>query len=356
MAERRVRILSTLEEISEIEEEWEDLRDRCGGSIYASHLFAEEWLRHFGQLVEPQVVLVDGKEGLDYIIPTVTRTVRIAGLPVRALGLIGTALDTTEVFELTIPRRHAMPEDLDGPARAVLSLKWDVLSLRELAMDDFAKGIHQALATSTSCELNPSLPSPWVAVPPGTDPVERFEGKAGRKIMRIMNDLESAKRLEFRVHRSKDEARTALETYVQLHRKRWAGKGESIFADPAQKGFLLSVGSRMAERGLAWVVEARIDGQVAAQQLCLADRQRVHFYRIGISDDFKAQAPGFLVMYHAMVEASKRGFTSFDLGPGGEEYKYKLGGVDRFDCSLVGKRGKVLLGSKLARLRRGGGQ
>ncbi|MDD1770718.1 MAG: GNAT family N-acetyltransferase [Methanomassiliicoccales archaeon] len=350
MSRPEALVLDEPKALAPLVEEWERLRASLGATVFSSHLCTTEWLKSFSDRVKPSVLVVMGDE-MEFIAPLATRKAKMKGIPVRVLGLVGTVLDTSEYYHLSILRKPGSA-DLTPLTRLMASEKWDVLQMRDLACDGIEVPLQEALASNWPTEVSKARPSPLIRLAEMGDPIERFEPDTRKMIRRVTRALETDDRLEFRHLTTSDDVRTAMRQYAEMHKARWADKGGSIFGDPAQASFLESLSSKLAESGIAWTVEALIDGVIASQQLCIEDGGRVLFYRTGMSDEFKSYSPGYLVMLQAMRIAAERGFRIFDMGPGADRYKYKLGGEDTFDCSIEARRGKVRIASRLMKIGR----
>jgi CelD/BcsL family acetyltransferase involved in cellulose biosynthesis len=139
-----------------------------------------------------------------------------------------------------------------------------------------------------------------------------------------------------------------MRIYVQQHRARWKAKGGSIFDDPHMAEFIVEAAAKGAEQGYATVYEALIDGNVAAQLLCLSENDHVKAYRIGINELYLDYTPGSLVAYYAMQEMQRRGYRILDYGKGAEDFKYRMGAKDRFLLGIHARRGSVRIMSRIA--------
>lgn len=82
-----------------------------------------------------------------------------------------------------------------------------------------------------------------------------------------------------------------------------------------------------------WTLEA--DGQTLAMRLDLVQGPRGHSYLLGLGDDHATLSPGSSLERHAILEAIAEGRGELDLGPGRDEYKYRLGAIDRELARLI---------------------
>jgi hypothetical protein len=350
MSQGRNRVLSSLEEIKEIKEPWERLEEQGNCCIFSSYLCTIEWIRNFGDLIEPAVLVIGSKDEIEYIAPLAVRKDKMNGLPVRILGMIGTSLDTSEYYNMTFLRKKGFIGNLDALVDGVANIKWDVLQLRDMEKDDLLSALLERFNGRWSNEVELARPSPIVNLDPNIDPMKGFELRTGRRIRRIIDELTRDSRLETRLADTPESMEKAMNKYVELHAARWESKGGSIFKDGRQRSFLRGLPAELVSRKKAWMMEVLIDGEIASQQLCLLDKDIIRMYRMVMNNDYRQYAPGYLTCYYAMLEAMKGRHRIFDMGPGAEEYKYKVGGKDHLNYAINAKRGKVMMASKLIRL------
>jgi uncharacterized protein YidB (DUF937 family) len=70
--------------------------------------------------------------------------------------------------------------------------------------------------------------------------------------------------------------------------------------------------------------------------------------KLGMSDEFMAYSPGWLMMMHVMTELRDQGADRCVLGVGGETYKYKLGGVEEPLMGIRATRGTISFLNRMA--------
>lgn len=120
-----------------------------------------------------------------------------------------------------------------------------------------------------------------------------------------------------------DRLPAAIARLVELHREMWTGRGLSAqHADDAWPAFLARAAGRLAERGLADVVEWTRDGRVEISQLFLYGPGAVHALHVGASRyaDDRLQWSA-LCVWEGLARARARGLPHLDLAYGDEPYK-----------------------------------
>lgn len=346
----RVEVLRRIEEIESLEKDWSRLHQASHGAVFSSFHWSHIWLKHFGDVAPPRVITLSEGDEMVGIAPCVSYRGSLRGYPLHYLCLAGNVGETTEFHDLAFLRADESPRMLDAFALGLRKASWNLLELRDLRWDGFASALYGRLSRDWPCQDIVSKPVPRAPLDPDKDPIEQYEVRTGRKVRRIIDQLDKERRIGYRIARTEEQVAASVDIYLEQHRRRWASKGGSIYNDPVQASFLKEITTDCARRGETAVYEILIDGKVASQQLCIHEGKVLHMYKIGMDDQFRAFAPGFLSVYFAMNEARLAGFTEFDLGPGPEEYKYKVGGRDRFTHNIQGKRGNIVLLSKASRL------
>jgi hypothetical protein len=343
-------VITRLEDLAPLQEDWEEMRLENGASIFTSYLWTTTWLRHFGGSVGLRaLVLREGGE-VAGIAPFATFRSRFLGLPVTYLCMVGTVGETTEYHDLQPLYKGEAKRAARDFVKGMRSIRWNMLQLRDLRWCALMENLFSQAGAEWPCEKMASKPCPFAVLDPQKEVLEQFEGRSSRKVRRIVNELQRDGRISFVKVWRKEEVERSVDVYIEQHKARWASKGGSIFNDPRQTGFLKEIASRSAERDEVIIYEIHIDGKVASQQLCIRDGRVIRMYKIGMNDEFRSYAPGYLSVYYAMSDARYDGFREFDLGPGQEEYKYKAGGKDRFMYNIQGKRGSMKLLSTASRL------
>jgi len=347
---KKVEVITRLEDLAPLQEGWEMLRRESGTSIFTSHLWTHIWLKHFGDVFDQRVLAFWKGEELVGLAPFALQRSRLMGYPATYLGMIGNMGETSEYHDLGFPFRGAIKEAAEELVGGMRRLRWNLLQLRELRWNGMAQALFHEACAEWQCESMVSKPCPYVSLDPSRDVLEQFEARSGRRVRRIIDSLEKEGRIDFQAVRRKDMVAQSVDIYIQQHKERWAKKGGSIFHEPRQAEFLKEVTAKGAEMEELVIYEVHIDGKVASQQLCIMDGEVIRMYKIGMDDQFRSYAPGYLSVQYAMAEAQNDGFKEFDLGPGPDEYKYKVGGRDRFTYNIQGKRGSMIMMAKAAKL------
>ena len=105
---------------------WEELRHRCGGSIFSSYTLSMAWLEAFKDLVEPRVLVVEEDGEVVGIAPMALKRQRFSGVPVKLLSMIGDAdrkMSLNPLRFLVEPERNDV---LDQMVRSIKKVDWNM--------------------------------------------------------------------------------------------------------------------------------------------------------------------------------------------------------------------------------------
>jgi len=342
----RCRVVSKIEDLEPLRGPWEELRVKCGGSVFSSFDWTLLWIKNFGHVASPRILIAEEGGDLRGIAPFVVSERTVMGIKVRRLSFVGTEAGAAEYYDLGVLCDDG--EAIDAIFTAMKGLNWNVLNLVDLKETEQSKTLCKRIAEEWYSEDLPRIPCPFVELPETGDVITTIRARMRRTIRKTVSELGREGRISFKSRESAEDAREAMREYIQQHIARWKNKGGSIFEDKHLSEFIVEIAGKGAENGNSHVCETLIDGNVASQLFCLVEKDCVRAYRIGINDKYLDCTPGSLVAYFAMQETRRRGFRILDFGKGAEEFKYRMGAKDRFLIGIHARRGSVRMMSKLA--------
>ncbi|HSR95352.1 MAG TPA: GNAT family N-acetyltransferase [Solirubrobacterales bacterium] len=189
---------------------------------------------------------------------------------------------------------------------------------------------------------------------PCVDLGDGFEEWMGGKSSSFRRDLRRNRRklddagAEFRFATAETVERDVGE-FLRLHRMRLAGQGGTSLPSEGIEPMLLDVAADLLPSERFRLLSLELGGQTIASQLLLAAGREVSAWNSGFDEAHRAHSPSMQCIVHALTDASERGERTMSLGPGGQDYKYRLSNSE--DCvrsSVIVPRGASY---PLARLR-----
>jgi CelD/BcsL family acetyltransferase involved in cellulose biosynthesis len=127
-----------------------------------------------------------------------------------------------------------------------------------------------------------------------------------------------------------EHAGALLAGLFELHRARWAARGEpGVLAGAALERFHIDAVAALARGGLVRLIGLALDGTLRAVFYGLVDHGRLLFYLSGFDPQIARLSPGRLLVARAIERARDEGAFELDFLRGREPYKYEWGAVDR---------------------------
>jgi CelD/BcsL family acetyltransferase involved in cellulose biosynthesis len=181
-----------------------------------------------------------------------------------------------------------------------------------------------------------STPAPLVAIEPGDD----FDAWLGRKsrnfrqwVRRRHRRLEAAGGI-FR-YATRDTLERDVAELMRLHHARRADRGGSTLARTDATALLVDAGRELVDAGRFRLLSVELDGRTISAQLYVAAGAEVGYWNGGFDEAYSEHSPSMLGLLHAIGDTASRGERRFDLGPGDQDYKYRLADDERRLVSLA---------------------
>jgi CelD/BcsL family acetyltransferase involved in cellulose biosynthesis len=123
---------------------------------------------------------------------------------------------------------------------------------------------------------------------------------------------------------SAEEVGRDMEAFTRLHNARWDHRGGSIALIGGTREMLLEVARELLplERYRLWCLD--LDGETISAHLFIAAGDEIAYWLGGFDDRFAKDRPGLITLVAAIEDALARGERRVDLGPGAQDYKYRL--------------------------------
>lgn len=146
----------------------------------------------------------------------------------------------------------------------------------------------------------------------------------------------------FRVLSDPGEIVRALPDFAAMHYARWSDRGGSASLDPGVERMLADAAARLAPEGRLRLLTLEAEGRPVASHLFVCAGATVSYWLGGFDEAWAWASPSLLVLGEALEQAGRQGLATFDLGPGGQDYKYLFAtGEERLawlDLAPVGPR------------------
>lgn len=105
---------------------------------------------------------------------------------------------------------------------------------------------------------------------------------------------------------------------------------KALFLKDSMRAQMTSTIRAAFDQGYLWLGFLEVDGVRVAASLNFDYRNKLWGYNSGVSRDHMELSPGWVLLANTIQWCCENGRTEFDFMRGDEEYKYRLGGVNRF--------------------------
>jgi CelD/BcsL family acetyltransferase involved in cellulose biosynthesis len=213
--------------------------------------------------------------------------------------------------------------------------EWDVWRILRLRTDCPLARMLLGGAEGLRCAAHDVRLQPYLPLPADVGSYEAQFGSKQRSTQRRKWRKLTALGASARVIADSGEAQPALRELLALRRARAQEQGQRYrHMDDRYEHFLSqAVGELLPDGARLWMLE--LDGGTLASRLNLIEGEREHSYLLGLGSDHANLSPGNSLELEAIRSAIEQGRTEFELGPGRDEYKYRLGGRDREIAKMV---------------------
>ncbi len=318
----------------------------------------ESWWNHYGPKMDcgaPSrelflLAVLDSRQSLAGLAPWYVERSASQGRVVRFLGsgevcseyltVLCRGGETTQVAE-TLADWLTQAAALDNGNEAN---RWDVLKLSAIERGDPAitRLLDQLTERGNVVRRRRGMSCWRLELPTSWDAYLALLSKSHRKQLRRMDRdvFRSGRAVMHWVHEPSQLDR-ALEVLVDLHQRRWRGRGQAgCFASTRFLEFHREVARRLLAVDALSMCWMELDGRPAAAEYHLTGGGIVYAYQSGIAPEWLADEPGRLSHLATVRRAIERGDTAFDFLRGDEPYKAHLRAVPRevFEARVVPAR------------------
>ncbi len=314
--ELRARILEKPDELGPLRGEWDALAVRNARPFAAPAWALGWWETLRPDCAELRLVVVEGAAGLAGIVPLYRSKRAYAPLgggmaPVEPLSRAGLERPVAEAAQA------ALAEASPAPATVEVEMHGSSPDWAELLGGSWLGGRGARRWTKLDTPV------------PRVDLGEGFEQWLDAKSARFRREMKRRRRkLEeaggsFRFATGESLERD-IGVLMRLHRQRRAGQGGTSLTDDRVERMLAAVGGELLGSGRFRLLSIDLEGEPIAARLLLAAGGEVSAWNSGFDEAHSKLSPSMLSILEALRDASERGERTMSLGPGGQEYKYRL--------------------------------
>jgi len=313
----------------DLKDEWDDLLERTEWhSFFQTSRWNSIWWSHFGQGLDPFILVVKDKEGVLRGLAPLYIHIEDGGRKVaRFLG----GLELSDYLDFVIEK--GMEQTFFEAIGSYFTRMGErpELDLHFIPENSPSLGTKNPFfdGQELSIEVRKEEVCPAIDLPPDWEEYLRgLRQKDRHELLRKMRRAEAVGSLNYyRTSRMEDIERD-VRTFCELHRKsRDTKRG---FMDDKMSNFFEEFARMLFSGGNLFLNFLSINGRALASLFGIRYAKGVSIYNSGFDPDFGHISPGIVLIGYAIREAIEDGYIFFDLLRGSEPYKYRFGARDRW--------------------------
>jgi len=332
----QIDVIRSQTEWEKLAEAWNDLLSRSVTDVpFLRHEFLSAWWQHRGggewpEEAELYILIARQEDGALAAALPLFLSKNHAGKP--ALMLLG-SVEIADFLDILAPA-ETLGVFLD--AALVHLTSSDAPVWETLEFSNLLEGTPTLAALEKAAEAHGLLysherlqPSPNISLPDDFETyMESLDGRYRREMLRKMRNA-MGYFIPVKVERVGQDDDLAAEMDAFFTMMREESHKDAFLTDPmaAQMQAIAKAAFNHGWLDLRFLVVGR---EKAAGYFNFVYNDRVWVYNSARADKFDSLSPGIALMGLLIEEAIEQGYQDFDLMRGDEDYKYQLGGVDRW--------------------------
>ncbi len=173
------------------------------------------------------------------------------------------------------------------------------------------------------------LPSTW------DDYLGSLSKKQRHEIRRKERNLERDYTAEMIFKQDQPDIAVEMAAFFDLMRNE---EQKARFLTPQTEKFMTTLAIKAQSAGSLNIASLLLEGKQAAIYLNFIDDNKLWVYNTGWDPQFASASPGWALLVKLIRWAIEQGLDEVDLMRGGEDYKYRFGGIDRQVVEVVSER------------------
>ena len=330
MPDFSVRTVTTLEEFEALAQPWNALLEQArSDNIFLTWEWVYTWTKHYlGERPLRIILVYDARDRLVGIAPFYIRQSASYGFlrlrEMRFLAAEGVASPYLD-FIVSKARKRPVLEHLYNHLHGDIAGEWDVLTLSEIPAESSTIDFWASLSRDSGkvADIVDTTACPLIPLSNVDDFLQSLSRNGRYNIRRKRRRLEQLGQIAYERASSKQDIVKALESFIELHRMRWAQREPvGTFGSQRFLSFHRDIVRVLGDKDWVRFDFLRLNGEAIAGIYGYSYNGRYFFYLPGFNPTVCPQAsPGILLLLHCIEQAIAEGHKEFDLLRGIADYK-----------------------------------
>lgn len=331
----KLDVIERVEEFNSMGKEWNDLLTCCSASHvpFLRHEYVTAWWSTLGggewTNGELFTIVARNEQGELAGIAPLFLTNNQEGE--RALMFIG-SIEISDYLDLIVPSDKT-PDFVEAFLDLAVedSGDWQVLDLYNILEDSPTLTALQAAAKQRGLIFTRELlqPCPYIPLPGDWEVyLASIDKKQRHEIRRKIRRLEEAPEdIHFYILNNRSDLDAEIDDFLTLMAQ--DPEKEKFLSNEMRQQICLSA-QKAFDSGWLQLAFLSINGEKAAGYMNFDFADHIWVYNSGMDFKFREYSPGWVLLGYLLKWANDNKRIAFDFMRGGEEYKYRFGGVNRY--------------------------
>lgn len=336
--------IDTISGIAALAEEWRALLDKSASSgPFLTPEYLSAWWRHLGggewQHAELQLIIArDEDGGLVGIAPLFLTQNKDDQATLMFIG----SHEISDFLDF-IARPEDMPQflsELFDYLASPQAPQWQRLDMYNILDDSSTPNILANLATQHGWKHQQTQlqPAPYIPLPGNWDEyLASMKKKQRHELRRKMRKAENHLiPVEWYIVEDRAALSDEMQTMFALMKQ---DEEKKIFLTPVMELQMMAIAEAAFENGWLQLAVLKVGRDIAAMELNFDYDNRIWSYNSGVNRKFRELSSGVVLLGNVLRHVIEDDHTAFDFMRGDEQYKYRMGAVDRFVLRVEIKKG-----------------
>lgn len=316
--------LTDFSEFEALGNTWNQILQRSrDNEVFSTWEWLSCWWKHFGKERRLRVLIIENENKIMAIAPLMRSEYSFLHLgKLHKIEFIGTPHSDYNNFLLIEKETEYVKLFLNHLRKFD---DWNLLELRDVCQGSMSANVFQNMSKSRSLRLNMMADTlcPYISLPTTKGEfLSRLSPNMCRNLRKRMRRLDKDHKLGFKTQHNFSSLEEAMETFFELHQKRWSSKGKpGAFASRVFRDFHLSLARIFDEKGWLALHFLTVDDTPVAAIYSFEYNNKKYGYLTGFEPDFQQYSVGNLLKKHVIEECIGKGLREYDLTRGSESYK-----------------------------------
>lgn len=319
-----LRVVADLEDFEDLGRVWNKvLAKSLDNDIFSTWEWVWCWWKHFGKKRSLRVLVAEENGEIIGLAPlTLTEYSFLYVGKLRRIEFIGFPHADYNNFILVKKPYDCLKLFIEG---LMEFSDWDLLDLRDIREQSASANSLQALSNleDTKLKLTNGTLCSCINLPRSIEAfMDNLSRNMRRNLRKRLRKLRESYKVEFKTQRDFESIHKAMETFFNLHQKRWKSKGEQgAFASEDFKKFHLDIAEVFDQNGWLDLHFLMANDEPVAAAYTFNYNSKKYGYLTGFDPEFGRFGVGNLLKLHLIEECIKKGFREYDLAREFEPYK-----------------------------------